>query len=276
MARQTFVLAGVGILGVLVAACSQPGSPVSPNAAVAGLGAAADGSTLKVTPPDPVFPAGGVQLDTLEPVLTVSNATALYTDTPSLEYQFEIQTLGGQVVISKKLAAGGNGQTAWEIPILLELDTQYRWRARAEVGSNFGPWSSFAEFRSLDYRGLVPRPPNGAWPSTGPAVAEYLMEVFPEYLVTTARTAERIENMEFLRDRFIEAGICGGLDPAWNNKRGIGPHSTDAIAWRKPNGFVEVVDIASAFDDKNIPLVLHWSFVEGPSGYDPYTNHPGC
>jgi hypothetical protein len=36
------------------------------------------------------------------------------------------------------------------------------------------------------------------------------------------------------------------------------------------------MDIASAFDDKNIPLALHWSEVEGPPGYDRYTNHPGC
>jgi hypothetical protein len=37
-----------------------------------------------------------------------------------------------------------------------------------------------------------------------------------------------------------------------------------------------VVDIASAFDDKTIPLMLHWQIVEGPSGYDRYTIHPGC
>jgi hypothetical protein len=82
--------------------------------------------------------------------------------------------------------------------------------------------------------------------------------------------------MLFLRDRIIEAGVCGGLDVALNRKRGFGEHSTDAIAWRKPNGFIEVVDIAAAFDDKTIPLVLHWAIVEGPQGYDPYPNHPGC
>lgn len=96
------------------------------------------------------------------------------------------------------------------------------------------------------------------------------------YMKPTEKTATRIEHMEFLRDRMIEAGICGGLDVAWNLKRGIGPHSHDAIAWRKPNGFVEVVDIASAFDDKTIPLVIHWAIVAGPSGYDRYTKHPGC
>ena len=30
--------------------------------------------------------------------------------------------------------------------------------------------------------------------------------------------------MEFLRNRMIEAGICGGLDLGWNLKRG-GPDS---------------------------------------------------
>jgi hypothetical protein len=160
------------------------------------------------------------------------------------------------------------------VPLL--LDQPYRWRARVEINGRFGPWSEFANFLSLDYRGLVPRPANGAWPNNGPAVVQYIMDMFPDYLHPTALTAQRIEHMEFLRDRIVEAGVCGGLDVARNLKRGIGPHSHDAIAWRKPNGFVEVVDIASAFDDKTIPLVLHWQIVSGPPGYDPLPNHPGC
>lgn len=81
--------------------------------------------------------------------------------------------------------------------------------------------------------------------------------------------------MEFLRDRIIEAGICGGLDLAWNLKRGVGPHSIDALAWRT-GGVDEVVDVGAAFDDTSSELRLQWSIVGGPPGYDRYEPRPTC
>lgn len=87
--------------------------------------------------------------------------------------------------------------------------------------------------------------------------------------------AQRTRNMEFLRDRMIEVARCGGLDVAWNKKRGVGPHSHDAIAWRT-RGRVEVVDIALAFKDPSKPLRLHWNITSGPSGYDRYRNAFYC
>jgi hypothetical protein len=69
--------------------------------------------------------------------------------------------------------------------------------------------------------------------------------------------------MEFLRDRVIEVGLCGGMDLGWNLKRGNGPRSIDAIAWRTP-GAVEVVDIGIAFDEASQPLALQWAIVAGP------------
>jgi hypothetical protein len=258
-------------------ACSQQGNPsFSPTAPSAGLDAASDGSTLKATEPALLSPTGGVRTDTLEPEFVIGPATARYgVNAPAFEYQIEVQTMQGQTFVSSPKLTG-SGQMRWKTNIPLLLDQPYRWRARAEFNGRVGPWSAFGNFLSLDYRGLVPRPPNGAWPNNGPAVVDYIAEHFDDYLHTTATTAQRIEHMEFLRDRIIEAGVCGGVDVARNLKRGVGPHSHDAIAWRKPNGFVEVVDIASAFDDKNIPLRLHWQIVSGPSGYDPLPNHPGC
>ena len=143
------------------------------------------------------------------------------------------------------------------------------------MGAHFGPWSNYAEFITIDYRGLVPRPANGDWPSNGPAVVSYVAASFPDRLRPTANLNDRIHNMEFMRDRIIETAICGGMDVTWNLKRGIGPHSHDAVAWRT-GGRVAVMDIASGFDDFRASLSLHWIEVVGPSGYDPYPNHPGC
>jgi len=249
--------------------------PTSPSATPSTADAAADGSTLKAMAPTLVSPTNGVRLNTLRPEFVIGTSAAKFT-TATFEYRIEVYTEGGALVMnSPKLSAGAT----WTMPQDLSLNTRYRWRARAEKDSKYGPWAAFTEFLSLDrppYNGLNPRPLDGRWPSTGPAVAAYVSNAWPQYLAPTALTATRIEHMEFLRDRMIEAGVCGGMDLARNLKRGVGPHSHDALAWRLPNGRVEVVDLASAFDDKTIYLGLHWLIVVGPSGYDPLPNHPGC
>ena len=277
MFRRTTSAFGLALSVAVAYGCAESvTSPTSPVAPTALVDAAADGSTLKVTAPTLQSPIGGVRLDNLEPVFRVQNATARFSDTPALSYRFEVQTMTGTVVGTSGLVAAGSGTTVWEFPTTQELDTRYRWRVRAEYAGKVGPWSGFAEYLTIDYRGLNPRPANGVWPSTGDEVVSYITNAWPEYLEPTGSLNERIEHMEFVRDRFIEAGICGGLDFALNLKRGVGPHSHDAIAWRKPNGFVEVVDIASAFDDNGTTMALHFAIVAGPSGYDPYPNHPGC
>ncbi|NQW04655.1 MAG: hypothetical protein HQ485_11585 [Acidobacteria bacterium] len=274
------IVTAVGMAAVLASgyACSStPDSPTSPAAAPTGSDAAADGSTLKVTAPTLQSPINTVQLQTLSPTFVLANSSARFSTTPALTYRIEISTPAGVAAYTvSSVAAGSGGTTTWQIPEDLALDADFRWRARAEYNSTVGPWSAYGTFRSLDYRGLNPRPENGVWPRTPDELVAYITDSWANYLRPTDRTAERIANMEFLRDRMIEAGVCGGIDVALNLKRGVGPHSTDAIAWRTSSGDVEVVDIARAFDDKTTTLELQWSVVEGPSGYDPYPNHPGC
>lgn len=275
MARRTLYALGSAVLLAAAVGCTQAGDPLSPTAAGRGSDAAADGSTLKVNAPDLISPKGGVELQTVEPVFVIANPSARFTATPVFDYRYELYTAAGAFVVNSPKVAAGNGQTSWEVPFNLGNDTAYKWRARAELGSNFGPWSGYGEFRTAAYRGIVPRPANGNWPNNGPAVVAYIADSFPTFLRVTS-LERRIENMAYLRDRIIEAGICGGLDVAWNLKRGIGPHSIDAIAWRMPNGKIEVIDLASAYDDPAITLRLKWAITDGPQGYDPYIGHPGC
>ena len=129
------------------------------------------------------------------------------------------------------------------------------------------------------------RPGPGPSPSPGPgnggscasnngdAIVQCVARPTRPGLAAGVSLDQRIANMEFLRDRVIEAGICGGLDLAWNKKRGSGPHSIDALAWR--HGVDDVVDIGSAYDDTSRPLSLQWGIVAGPPGYDPYPR-PTC
>jgi hypothetical protein len=263
------------VLLAVAMGCGQNTEPVAPTPAPPVTGAAADGSTLKATAPTPLEPVGGIRTETLAPEFVIENSSGLFTEA-TFEYRIELQDLdGGFPTPPARLASGPDGRTRWELPILLDTDTPYRWRARAELSGAFGPWSEFADFITIDYQGIVPRPPGGVWPSDGPAVLAYIGSVFPEYTAPVNSLSERDENTEFLRDRIIEAGICGGLDLARNLKRGVGPHSIDAFAWAV-DGDVEVVDFAIAYDDYFDSMVLLWQIVEGPAGYDPLPDHPGC
>lgn len=273
--KQRLTAAGLAALFAIATACSGGNTaPTSPSPAVGGNGAAGpDGSTLKATAPSLQSPTGGGRINTTEPVFVARKSDGKFVQA-SYRYRIEVSTPGGNVVYTSAPLDANGDQVSHEMPFDLALDTAYRWRARAVSGGNFGPWSGYGEFRTVDYRGLVPRPADGRWPSTGDAVVAYVANAFPEYLERTSFD-QRIANMEFLRDRIIETAICGGMDVAWNLKRNIGPHSHDAVAWRDGNR-VRVIDIASAFDNPGITLSLHWAEVAGPSGYDPYTNHPGC
>ena len=107
------------------------------------------------------------------------------------------------------------------------------------------------------------------YPSSGPELVAFVAAQYPERLAAGVGGDDRVASMAFLRDQIIATGICGRLDLARNLKRGVGPHSIDAIAWRHEDGWVDVVDIAYSYDDTGRELQLHWIVVDGPSGWDP-------
>jgi hypothetical protein len=122
----------------------------------------------------------------------------------------------------------------------------------------------------------APGAPTTTFPGTGPEVVAYVSAKYPDKLAAGVSHAERVANMEFLRDRIIEVGLCGGMTLAWNLKRGVGPRSIDAIDWRHGvEDINDVVDLAADYDNTSIPLRLHWIVVAGPAGWDPYPQ-PAC
>lgn len=253
------------------AACSDSPRPAAaPSPAIpAAADAAPDGITLKMSPPDPATPADGAVVDTETPTLTLTPGQPKFAgaNTSSVRYRFHLLTDDGRSV-RDALVDG----TSWTVPEELEYETTYRWRVRAEADGAIGTWSRVVAFRSPDDPGGLPR---GPYPTNGPDVAAWVAMRWPEMLEGGTSMGRRTEQMEFLRDRMIEAGRCGGLDVAWNKKRGVGPHSHDALAWRIGNR-VEVVDLALAFKDPSKPMRLHWNVTAGPPGYDRYTNKFRC
>lgn len=222
--------------------------------------------------PTPISPAASVRVTTRRPSLTVANAKSSGPH-GTLTYVFEASLDAGffsRVILEE--TSPGAGQTTMQFPGDLAIDTLYYWRVRVTNGEVMGDWSPTVSFRT-------PLPvfvPGGSCASSsGDAIVKCIEGKYPSYLAAGVSASERDANMEFLRDRVIEAGICGGLDLAWNKKRGTGPHSIDALAWRT-GGTVEVVDIGLAFDDTSSPLRLQWGIVAGPPGYDTYQPRPTC
>jgi hypothetical protein len=113
------------------------------------------------------------------------------------------------------------------------------------------------------------------YPHNGEELIAYISQKYPDRLVPTGGYEARARNMEFVRDKMIDAGICGGMDLARNLKRGVGAVSADAIAWRPDGVTVEVVDIAASWDAWWETMHLQWIIVGGPAGWSPVAP-PAC
>ena len=110
--------------------------------------------------------------------------------------------------------------------------------------------------------------------SSGPAIIACVGNAYPAYLVKTNAGSGSLErrhhNMEFIRDRIIETGICKGLDLARNFKRGTPVISHDFLVLRSnvgKDGRDRGVDIASGYDDVDKPLKLTWQVFDQRQGF---------
>jgi hypothetical protein len=232
--------------------------------------------------PTPVAPAGGARVSSNTPVLRASNG-ASSGPYKWLDYNFQVSMNASftQMVVDEWVREG-SGETWYSMQGSPAPDVMLFWRVRiGDDEGTLGAWSATESYRT-PLASAAPPPPSGGGGSpascasnNGDAIVACIAQKYPSYLAAGISLHQREENMKFLRDRVIEAGICGGLDLAWNLKRGVGPHSIDALAWRV-NGAVEVVDIGIAYDDTSRPLALTWGIVPGPPGYDTYQPRPTC
>lgn len=106
-------------------------------------------------------------------------------------------------------------------------------------------------------------PTTTTYPSSGPDVIAYVAAKYPEKLVAGVSREERIANMQFLRDRVIEVGKCGGLGLGWNLKRG-GPEISIDFITERVDGGVLGHDIALDYDNTSQPLRLYWGGGDHP------------
>jgi hypothetical protein len=148
MSRPRFVVIGIAAVLALSLACSrQNAAPTSPSSSGSSnaAGAAADGSTLKVTSPVPVSPVNDAQVNDL-PTLTVTASTMKFTDPAPLQYRFEIFDEAGV----KRQDSGLVNGPSFKVTATLSFRKRHTWRARAEREGAFGPWSTTGSFVSAE------------------------------------------------------------------------------------------------------------------------------
>jgi hypothetical protein len=269
--RTLSVLGAATALIIAVACADDRPTPVSPESVTGGeAGAAADGSTMKVTPPAAIAPTSGAEVKTNRPVFSVTNSQARFGATPSLEYRFEVQTESGQAVMSA-VVPGGDGTTSWQAATALAQGS-YKWRSRAETAGRHGPWSEFVLFKMVAPPSLLP---DGPYPTSPIEIVQFVERSYPDRGRARVSLAKRKEDMAFLRDRIIEVALCVGLEMGRNLKRGGPEHSYDFLAY-KTGGRTWGVDIAGGYDDTKQRLRLSWRMHAPRAFFDPIPNPEPC
>jgi hypothetical protein len=149
MKRSRFVVNTAVVAVALTFACSrQSTSPTSPSSnAAAKDDASSDGSTLKVSAPNPTSPINDAQMSDTQPTLTASAATPKFDPTLGpLQYRFEVYGDTG----TKMQDSGLMNSPSFRVTAALSFKKRQTWRVRAEFQGLIGPWSSTASFISAE------------------------------------------------------------------------------------------------------------------------------
>ena len=149
-------------------------------------GAGADGVTLKATAPVPASPIDDEETGDVRVTLVVDNARAEHIDVlVPFTYRFELYADGNAMTpVDEGTMEQGVGTTSYDVPLRLDNDVRYTWRARVEYEGHAGPWSADAAFRT---------PPASIGPPVPTGPADGATDVWPVVLrVTNGETSGRV------------------------------------------------------------------------------------
>jgi hypothetical protein len=144
---KKLILSGLAVALATAVACGgdKASNPVSPSSTAAGADTAAgpDGITLKATAPGQVSPANNATLEDFNVTLTITASTGKFEEGAVFAYRYQL--LSGSTVVKEARL-----QSLTWTPDGLSNKTTYGWRARAESGAYFGPWSATWTFTTPD------------------------------------------------------------------------------------------------------------------------------
>ena len=235
--------------------------------------------------PLPLAPISAATTSSRSPEFRVRNA-ARSGPVGAVFYTFEIsENESFSAMVAIVTVREQSGDTKFTINQELRAGIKHYWRVRAFDENVSSAWSLTQSFFTPKVTTAPPSPgppppsgpPSGGWPRTGEEVVAWATRNYPDRLVAGVSLSQRQNNMAYVRDRMIEGGICGGMELAWNLKRGGPEKSIDYLAYRKAGRWIGV-DIGAAYDDTSIPLVLQWGENPGDSLVSPaaYSPAPSC
>ena len=246
--------------------------------------------SVRIETPVPVSPVGRNVIGGVTPTLVVQNTAV--TGTSGVVYRFEVAAdQAFTQIIAVWSAPRSGGERTQVTGTGLAPGTEYYWRVNASDGGVTAPYSIVQAFRTEapvapPPAADPPAPPaggggggggGGPWPRNGAEVIAWAERNYPSYLAAGVSGSQRRHNMEFLRDRMIEAGLCGGMQLGWNMKRG-GPEISVDFLTEKVNGRWNGIDIATDYDNTGARLRLAWHDT-GPDNYifhRAYSNRLPC
>ncbi|HWJ57491.1 MAG TPA: hypothetical protein VNR90_14730 [Vicinamibacterales bacterium] len=242
--------------------------------------------SVRIETPVPLSPVRREVIAGVRPTLVAQN-TAI-TGASNVTYRFEIaadQNFTRMIAIWSAPRSGGDRTEVTGSD--LAPGTEYYWRVNASDGGYTAPYSIIQAFKTEAPPAPAPAPTptpvpppsgggggggGGPWPRNGEEVIAWAAANYPERLAPTS-SGQRRANMEFLRDRMIEAGLCGGMQLGWNMKRG-GPEVSVDFLTELVGGRWHGIDIAHDYDNGGIRLQLTWADT-GPDNFIFHADYPG-
>lgn len=226
--------------------------------------------------PQPRFPINGEQVADGRPVFRIGNASRTGPAGP-MRYRIEIAASPAFSPLLTALAGDeeGGGETTLQPNGTLPGGRRYFWRVRGSDGKVNGAWSSTESF--VTPATVAPAPggnPGNCASKDGRFIVNCISAKYAWYRRAGVSHSERKQNMAFLRDRIIEAGLCGGLNLGWNLKRGGPELSIDFIA-EKRGSLTYGYDIGIDYDNTSKELQLYWG-EDGPGSHFKAFPNPNC
>ncbi len=145
-------------------------TPVSPSAVI-GAGAAlnADGSNIKATAPNGVFPFADATNVPVEAILTIQAAKAHYL-VATFAHRFQVSDSDSfATLLSNGMGSIDSQGLVRYFTDKLPASKKVFWRSRAESGDKFGPWSNVMAFTTVG-AGSTPTTPSTPADPNAPAV----------------------------------------------------------------------------------------------------------
>jgi hypothetical protein len=238
---------------------------------------------IRIETPVPLAPVRREVIAGTRPTLVAQNTAV--TGATNVTYRFEVaadQAFTRLIAVWSAPRSGGDRTEVTGSD--LAPGTEYYWRVNASDGGFTAPYSIVQAFRTEAPPAPEPTPEpgptpvpgggggGGPWPRNGAEVVAWATANYPDRLAPTSGDQRR-HNMEFLRDRMIEAGLCGGMNLGWNLKRG-GPELSVDFITELVGGRWHGIDIAHDYDNGGIRLKLTWADT-GPDNFVVHADYPG-